>query len=508
MNNSAQRQRSNWSARLTSDAGLALVFLVIGVVSRVPFQSRLLYHWDSVNFALGMERFDVRLHQPHPPGYLLYVVLGQLVDLLLGDANTSLVWISIVFGGLTASVIYLLGRRLFDKTTAIIGALLALSSPAFWFYGQVALTYILEAFFVTAIALACLETLRGNQRLAFLAAFLMGLAGGIRQTTLVLMLPLWLFSLRRCRWQVVLGAGLLLGLTVMSWLAPTIGKSGGLDAYLEASSSIGGGVLADLELFDGNQSLLVLLGPLLRPAAYFIYGLMLGLAPLLYGTIKGLRNLRQLKQWRSDDRAHVMALWLVPNLVLYAPLARAPGHTFSFMPALVLLTAASVTLLGRDLSAWLSRPAARVTSTLVGLLLLVNVIFFLAAPPYLLGIRRVITTTPSWPTIHQRDQYLRQRVDYISQHLEASTTIILTAGPDYRHPDYYLRDYATLNYDAESFSSKAPAGAQTLVLFSDTLTCNQDDMHTVALPGGELLYLPLAAGDKIVVQDAQVFVLP
>jgi hypothetical protein len=497
-----------WLAHLTSDAGLAVAFFAIGVISRIPFQSHLLHHWDSVNFALGMEQFDVRLHQPHPPGYLLYVLLGRLVNLLVGDANASLVWISVVFGGLTVPVVYLLGRRLFGQTEAAISALFALTSPAFWFYGEVALTYILEAFFVTAIALACLETLRGNWRMAFLSSLLLGLAGGIRQTTLVLMLPLWIFSLRRCSWQTIITAIILLGLTVMAWLAPTIILSGGFSPYLEASRSIGGGVLSNFELFGGGQSLLALLGPFVRLGMYLVYGLMLGFVPLLYGVIKGWGNARTwLSQWLPDDRVHIIVLWLIPNLTLYAPLVRAPGHTFSFMPALVLMAAAALVMFSRDLSGWLSLPAARLTLLLTGLILIVNVAFFLAVPPYLFGIRRVVTTTPSWPTIRYRDRYLAERVAYVTQHFDAATTLILTAGPDYRHPDYYLRDYYSLNHGTELLMTDVPASSQTLVFFSDNLTSRRDDVKTVVLPSGELLfYLQLDANSEIIFDESEVSV--
>jgi len=499
---------SNWLECLTNDVGLAVAFFVIGITSRIPFQSQLLYHWDSVNFALGMEQFDVRLHQPHPPGYLLYILLGRLVNLFVGDANTSLVWISIVFGGLTASAVYLLGRRLFGRTEAVISASLALTSPAFWFYGEVALTYILEAFFVTAIALACLETLRRNWRMAFLSALLLGLAGGIRLTTLVFMLPLWLFSLRKCSWRTIIVAVFLLGLTVVVWLAPTIILSGGLSSYLEASRSIGGGVLANFELFGEGQSLLSSLGPFIRLGMYLVYGLMLGLAPLLYGVIKGLGKVRNsLRQWLFDDRVHVIALWLIPNLIFYALLVRAPGHTFSFIPALVLMAAATLVMLGRDLSSWLSWSAARSILTLTSLVLIVNVAFFLAAPPYLFEVRRVVTTTPSWSTIHYRDRYLSERVDYITEHFDAATTVILTAGPDYRHPDYYLRGYHTLNQSTESATGDVPAGDQTLVLFSETLSSHQDNVQKVLLASGDLLLsLQLDANSEIIFDKSEVSV--
>jgi hypothetical protein len=506
MNHSAVPiKRSTWYTSLTSEKGLLIGLFVVGIISRLPFRSHLLYHWDSVNFALGMEWFDVRLHQPHPPGYLLYVLLGRLFNLPVGDANASLVWISIIFGGLTASVAYLLGRRLFGRTQAVIAALFTLTSPAFWFYGEVALTYIVEAFFVTAIALVCLGTLRGNWRLAFPSALLLGLAGGIRQTTLVLMLPLWLFSLRRCPWRISLLALCELAATALAWFVPTVVLSGGLGPYLEASQAIGGGVLSSFELFNGGEAAL---GPLVRLGMYLTYGLMLGLVPLAYGSLKGIVQVKgSLRRWLSDDRAHVVALWLIPNLVFYAPLVRAPGHTFSFMPALVLLAAAALVMLGRNLAERLSWSPARVTISLTGLTLLVNVVFFLAAPPYLLGIRRVVTTTPSWPTISARDQYLAERVAYIQQHFDAASTVILTSGPDYRHPDYYLRGYDTLNFETESVTSKVPAGRRTLVFFSDDLTSPQDDVQAVSLPSGaSLFYLPIYPTDEITIDESKVFV--
>ena len=63
--------------------------------TRILFRSHLLYDLDSVNFALGMRRFDPAAHQPHPPGYFLYVCLARLVNQFLSDPNTALVAISV-----------------------------------------------------------------------------------------------------------------------------------------------------------------------------------------------------------------------------------------------------------------------------------------------------------------------------------------------------------------------------------------------------------------------------
>src|SRR4051794_30713783 len=78
----------------------------IGAASRFAFRSHDLYDLDSVNFALGIERFDPRVHQPHPPGYFLYIELGRLLTCVVHDANLALVILSIVASCGTIVLIY------------------------------------------------------------------------------------------------------------------------------------------------------------------------------------------------------------------------------------------------------------------------------------------------------------------------------------------------------------------------------------------------------------------
>ena len=73
------------------------ILIAATALTRFVFRSRYLYDIDSVNFALALKRFDPSVHQPHPPGYFLYVCLGRLVNLFFHDANAALVAISIVF---------------------------------------------------------------------------------------------------------------------------------------------------------------------------------------------------------------------------------------------------------------------------------------------------------------------------------------------------------------------------------------------------------------------------
>src|SRR5260370_13658685 len=112
-------------------------------VSRFLFRSHYLYDIDSVNYALALDRFDPTVHQPHPPGYFLYVYLGRLARLVFHDANTALVFLSIVASCAAAAMIYTLAGCWFGRRAALFARLMFLFSPLCWCHGTVALTYIL-----------------------------------------------------------------------------------------------------------------------------------------------------------------------------------------------------------------------------------------------------------------------------------------------------------------------------------------------------------------------------
>ena len=113
---------------------IVLVIVLFTIVSRIPFISEVLYHWDSVNFANGVAQFDVLKEHPQPPGYILYIWLAQLVDVVFHDVNQTLVVISIVASAGAVLGIYLLGRALWNKEIGIIASLFLATSPLFLFY--------------------------------------------------------------------------------------------------------------------------------------------------------------------------------------------------------------------------------------------------------------------------------------------------------------------------------------------------------------------------------------
>src|SRR6266849_2257926 len=100
----------------------ALAFLI--ALSRLPYRARMLYNWDAVQFALALKEYDIVKHQPHPPGYILYVALGYFVNSWLDNPTSAYVVLAVAFSGLTTFVVYFLARDAYDRATALVSATL------------------------------------------------------------------------------------------------------------------------------------------------------------------------------------------------------------------------------------------------------------------------------------------------------------------------------------------------------------------------------------------------
>lgn len=472
------------SSRKDLAYGLGLFFITLA--SRAPFRSQILYHWDSVNFALALEHFDVRLHQPHPPGYVLYVLLGRAFDVLFSNPNTSLVWISVLFSGLAVSAIFWLGRAMFGRQTGLTAAAMALTSPLFWFHGEVALSYITEAFFVTAFALCCYRQMAGDKRYILPAATLLGVAGGFRQNALVLLLPLWLFSLMRLRWRQRLMAAATLLLIVGAWMTAMILLSGGIANYWQAVGSQTRGNLA-ISVAGSGSNLAI---NVLRLTTYGFYALTLGLGlvPLAF-----LWFARHRCEWAGQLRWQVLGVWLVPSLAFYALFVQQAGYTFTFMPAaLVVLSSFLVEMRSELALRW--RGGRQMDCAVVALLLSSNVAFFLCAPPFLFGQRRQLLNTPSWRSIQARNITVKEKLSYIGDHFAPGNTAVLAGRFNFRLPDYYLREYRV-----PSLSHQAVGDPRAITLADEVrfLVLFDEDVSLANAGGLPLEQVSLAAGAKL-----------
>ena len=482
---------------MKKDGWITLASMLAALLIRLPFASHYLQHWDSVNYALSLEHYDVRLHQPHPPGYFLYSMLGKLVNLVFHDANASLVAISIVSGTLGIGALYWFGLRVLNRQAALAAVILAIASPLLWFESEVALNYALDFLLVTLTAWLFFEQRRDGKKYWFWSALVFGVTAGVRLHDLVFLGLLWLWSLIALTWKQRIFSLLVLAATCLAWLIPMAAMSGGWNGFLSA-------FMAESTVIGSEASFFVIdqLGLNLgRFGIYLIYGLMAAWLPLAYGAWQALHR------WRQAIRHHLslpFALWLIPAALFFVFIhIRQSGHVILLMPALFVLA-------GWSVSAWLEqlkRPA--VGWGVVSLLGILNAVFFLAAPMALLGSNRLPLLTPSRAGIEERDQFIGTRLTAIRQDFDPARTAVVAGGLYIRNPDFYLRDFRAtdLSYRLPVQEEALPEKINTLVFFDNQVFTDLENprLQRLTLPdGSELRYLNWQPGERLWISQGSI----
>jgi hypothetical protein len=187
---------------------------ILVAVSRVIARTRSAWDWDEYNFQLGLRHFDVPAHQPHPPGYPIFIAAGKFVRFFV-DTDFHALQIVVLIGALFFfSAAFALARELrFGFRTALFGALIACFLPNVWYYGGTAFSDIpgvALGLFATALILR-----GGRDARAYVAgALLLGISAGIRpQNLLTALIPALIATFIRLRagsWRSV-AAGTLAG---------------------------------------------------------------------------------------------------------------------------------------------------------------------------------------------------------------------------------------------------------------------------------------------------------
>jgi hypothetical protein len=400
--------------------------------------SKLLYSWDSVQCALALEKYDVTVHQPHPPGFFLYVMLGRLFNLFIEDANMTFVLISILFSSLAVVSIYYLGRELFNEKIGLVAAAIAVTSPSMWFHGEVAFIYIVDSFFTTLIAFLCWKTYKGEHKYIWFSAIALGIAGGMRIYTLIFLLPLWLFSLKKVPVKKIFASFVLLGIVCILWFVPMLWMTGGWDAYQKAYREL---LIFTAVLGVERQSTLLRLysTPLFR---FVIYGIGVGIFILGLTTYSLIRN----KKLTTLDRNKVVffLVWIMPPVLFYlwvGLLSGIPGYALIILPALFILIAASLEYFSNNLKQLTKRDFFN--SMILSIIIINTCIFFFS------------NFQTSYREIRNHDRDLSIILAGIKEFNPENTAIFVETYIFYgfRHIIFYLPDYRVYLVDVRVASS-------------------------------------------------------
>lgn len=201
--------------------------------------------WDSVSLVFGVDRFDVTQASPHAPGYWLYVAAGRLVRAVTPLGTTdSLLAASALAAAATVAMAYVVGRALGGRWLGAAAAAVMLTSPFLAFYGSSIATYPFDALASLVLIHLAWRATPGSWHGPAAAAAL-GLAGGTRQSSVLLLAPVAVVavarSLRRAPSPVRLAASCAAagaaGLAV--WLVPMgLEQPGGLGVVSDEGARI------------------------------------------------------------------------------------------------------------------------------------------------------------------------------------------------------------------------------------------------------------------------------
>lgn len=235
---------------------LAVAAVVVALVHLAALPQTL-EDLDSVNFALGVETFDVSQHRPHPPGYPIYIAAAKASDVVVHAAFPS--WsrdrraaVGLAIWSVVAAVsaLWLMTALWtaigFTPTQAELTAILTTISPLFWLTASRPLTDMPGFVMAVAVQAALFQGLRYVRQhpeapvpaLWWWGALGAGLAIGVRTQTMWLTGPLLCWCAGELagsgRWRPALQMLGAAAIGVLVWLVPMIVVSGGWTTYIGA----------------------------------------------------------------------------------------------------------------------------------------------------------------------------------------------------------------------------------------------------------------------------------
>jgi len=192
------RPLSGQSDRRGLAVAVATFALIASWLARWPFRSRHHYEWDSAQYAMGVVDFDIYAHRPHPPGYPVWIALLKLLHVFVDDLVLVQVIVANAVSAIAALVFHGFARReLHSNGLALVATVMVFWSPPAIVASVYGNTYPVDLLASASLGLLSARLWRGDARVAPLAAALLALFAGARQSSAVLLAPLVAIALLR-----------------------------------------------------------------------------------------------------------------------------------------------------------------------------------------------------------------------------------------------------------------------------------------------------------------------
>ncbi len=292
----------------------ASVLAALYLALHIPFLAPSLEDIDSINFALGLREFDVARHQPHPPGYPVFIALGRSslaaidlvapgLDRVRAEALALALW-SALAGALAIVGAHALYRALAagggtarrEGSAVPIATVLLTLAPSFWLSGLRPMSDLAGLAFALGAQSLMVAGIHAP-RLLVPASLLAALAIGVRVQTVWLTAPL------------------LVAVLVLRFRArDPRGSSGGRSAGREAApaNQPAASPHNDLALAETRAARAEPLTLLLSIGAAWAVGVAVWAVPLVMASGGPARYWQALGTQAGEDFAWVDMLWANP----------------------------------------------------------------------------------------------------------------------------------------------------------------------------------------------------
>lgn len=416
----------------------AAAALAVALASAALFPE-FVYHQDEIQLAQGLARFDLRHHQPHPPGSYGLLLLGRLLRPAVGRPEDALRWVAALAAAAFAALVAARVPREGLGRTAAAGLAAAaaawvLASPVVLFLAVSCLAYTAEAAAWVALLVILGERPRGAR--LWLVGAGAGLAGGLRPTLIVWGgLVLVGQALRHRDWLDARGALRLAGgfaAGLLAWAVPMLVEAGGLAEYLRLCRPLmTGNVLAGSVFSAGPGAVAARLPVMLRDLWAALGPLALVAAALLVLRAAGRR------------RSPLAGLDALPLGALLA---------FVFYAVLIYDNRGYILSCAMPLAAWVVLALARLAT---GVAAARQLLLAAAALVPVLALAALPGGDSGHELLVRHDAELRARFQAVRAGFDPRDTLLVTSHEYWafglRHVMYYLPEYTVLQLVPDPF---------------------------------------------------------
>lgn len=172
-----------------------IILILTLIILRIPFVSHYLFDWDAVQLALGMDDFNIEKHQPHPPGYFLYIYFAKFINIFLKNPNLAMIIENIILSIIALIIFYLIAKKIFkNEFLGFLASFIFITNPFIWFHSEFPNVYIIDLCFSLIYFYLSYLIIIKNKSILWLFSILLALGVGFRQSLIIFFLPLYLYA--------------------------------------------------------------------------------------------------------------------------------------------------------------------------------------------------------------------------------------------------------------------------------------------------------------------------